>query len=354
MSALSESLGWQPDGPFLRALAVRPGERREGAAEQVAAGRYEAAQMTKDGYHEVAVSDRPLRETLLATGRAALAAGQIEGGDLGLILHSAIHPHGYEGLWQPVAALQHHLDAAGALGWSMSYGCNGQALGLIQSMLLMPRLKRPALVVGADRFAGTSFERWRSDRGLVYGDAVTAAVLDPGQGFARIVYADVEFAPELEALHGGLAPLAASGADAWDVTRTKRAYFEQHGSGRFFEIVGGALSQLRDRLDVALAAAGVRVDAVVTPFVGRSMSRGTYEAVFCGYAPARTSIAFGMRMGHTGTSDQLLGLAHHLHSARLSAGAHILLIGAGAGFGVSALVVRLERQPTLLEEGLFA
>lgn len=354
MSALPDILGWQPDGPFLRALAVCPGERREVAAEQAASGRYDAGQMAKDGYSEVAMTDRPLRETLLAAGLAAMTAGQIRGSDLGLIVHSAIHPHGYEGLWQPVAALQRHLDAASALGWSISYGCNGQALGLIQSMLLMARLNRPALVVGADRFGGTSFDRWRSDRGLVYGDAVTAAMLDPGQGFARIVHADAVFAPELETLHGGLEPLAAGGADPWDVTRTKRAYFEQHGSDRFFHIVGAALSQLRGRLDAALAAAGVELNAVVTPFVGRSMSRGTYEAAFCGYAPDRNSIEFGMRMGHTGTSDQLLGLAHHLRSGRLSAGDHILMIGAGAGFGVSALVLRLERQPTLLEEGLFA
>lgn len=338
------------DWPCIAALAARPGARRLRVAEAVAAGFYDGAQAAKDGYDAAAIHDAPLHPLLSGAAGDALAAARVAGRDLRLVCHSAIHSHGYEGLWQPAAAIQHDIGATEALAWSLSLGCNGMMLAVLQAGLMA--LDGPALVVGGDRFQGSSFDRWQSDRGLIYGDAVAAAVLAP-DGFARITHADAVHLPALAALHGGLAPLAETGADPWDVTRTKRAYFQTHGSGAFFDHVAAALARLKARLDAALAAQGGSIAAVVTPFVGQSVARDTYEAAFSPYAPTATAVAYGLGIGHTGTCDPFLGLAHHLEQGRLHAGDQVLLIGAGAGFSVAALVIRLLREPQQTTTGVF-
>jgi 3-oxoacyl-[acyl-carrier-protein] synthase III len=50
----------------------------------------------------------------------------------------------------------------------------------------------------------------------------------------------------------------------------------------------------------------------------------------------------------------VIGLAHHLETAALKPGAHILMIGAGAGFSTSATVVRLTRPVSQPTQGVYA
>lgn len=338
-------------GPFIRALAMQTGEASATAEDAITAGRYSAEQQQKDGYVAVKRTTHTMRPFLENPAKTALNLAGVSGADLGLITHTAIHDHGAEGLWQPAAFLQKTLNAPNALGWGLYHGCNGFALAMAQAEMMMPSLPGPALIVAADIFEGSGFDRWQSDKGLAYGDASAAMLLDAHEGFARVVYQDTVSIAALEAMHRSDTP--ATAATRWDISRTKLAYFAKHGGPAFFAQIEAALQQMTDRLSDALARSGQRINAVVTPFVGKSVSTTTYEAYFHPFAPNRTTSALGMRTGHTGTTDQVIGLAHHLEQNALSAGGHVLLIGAGAGFSLSATVIRLERPAQNPSQGVY-
>jgi 3-oxoacyl-[acyl-carrier-protein] synthase-3 len=255
---------------------------------------------------------------------------------------SAIHAHGQPGLWQPAAYLQHRLGAAHAMAWTLSFGCNGLMLGLMQAAMLQPAMRGPALLVGADRFEGTDFDRWTSDRGLAYGDAACGMLVSSQGGFAELNYLGVEFLPELEAMHR---PDALDTAGAiWDVTACKRAYLERYGGKAFFDRLELGLDRLEAGVSAFLEQRNISLAGVVTPFVGRSVRSTTYDARFHPMARVNAT-GFGSGIGHTGTCDPLLGLAHLVDTRAVVPGDHVLLIGAGAGFSLSATVLRLDRIP---------
>ena len=340
------------EGPFIRAVSVRTGEIFEDAKAAVSADRYDVDQHLKDGYVGVRRTESPMRDFMLRPAQDALHAAGIVGETLRQITHTSIHDHGAEGLWQPAAFLQDQLQASSALGWSLQHGCNGFGLAMIQSCAMMSQLQGPALIVGADIFDNSGFDRWQSDKGLVYGDASGAMVLDPDKGFARIVYQDTVSIAALEGMHGSQQAVTAD--TRWDITKTKQSYFAKHGSQFFFAAIAEALDAMRGRLMREMDAVQTQIDAVVTPFVGQSVRASTYEAYFHPLAPDNTSRTLGMETGHTGTTDQIIGLAHHLAHANLKAGSHVLLIGAGAGFSTSATVIRIERTAQNPQHGVFS
>lgn len=344
--------GLLPQPLYLSGLSARLGAERLGAQAAVADGRYAEAQWAKDGYLGVRRSSQPVPAMALGVAQAALDCARVDGTQLRAISFTAIHDHGHRRLWQPAAYLQDQLQARAALSWSVTHGCNGLAIALVQAGLMMPALAGPMLVVGADRFEGGAFDRWRSDTGLVYGDGACAAVLDPDAGFARIVYADVDYLSELEGMHR-LDEVEADRAREWNITESKQAFMRRHGAGKFFDVLGAGLARLKERLTAALDAQGIVARAVVTPFVGRSVSDTTYARHFHPLGAINTA-GFGAQLGHTGTADQLLGLAHLLSSGQLAAGDAVILIGAGAGFSLSAMVVRVLRLPDVDTLGEFA
>lgn len=322
------------------------------AAEAIKAGRYDPEQAARDGYVSLRQARVSVPEMANDVAARALCHAGLPGRDLGLISFTSIHEHGQGRLWQPAAQLQHRLDASAALAWSMSFGCNGLSLGLVQAGLMQPRLSGPALVVGADRFEGTSFDRWRSDRGLAYGDAAAAVVLSRDPGFAEIRYLTAEYIPQLEGLHrrddDDVRPEVQvddpAGSD-WDINACKQAFMQRNGKSAFFDALSVALDRLEAGVLTFLDQSGIRLKAVVTPFVGESVRASTYDARFHPLAPLNTG-QFGASVGHTGTSDQFLGFAHLIDSGAIRPGDCALLIGAGAGFSLSAMVLRLNQQPS--------
>jgi 3-oxoacyl-[acyl-carrier-protein] synthase-3 len=94
-------------------------------------------------------------------------------------------------------------------------------------------------------------------------------------------------------------------------------------------------------VETALKDAGSTVDDlrwVVPPFVGRALFRAGYADPL-GLDPRRTLHEFGLRVGHLGAADQLVGLDHLVRGGGLRPGDRICLIGVGIGFTFSAAVV---------------
>lgn len=325
-------------------LACVTGQTSETKDHAIAKGAYTQAQAQKDGYSAVKTTQTSVPDMSIRVADSALAQAQLSGGDLGLVVATSIHDHGHARLWQPAAYIKHNVGAQGALAWSTSFGCNGLVISVLQAALLQPSLKTPVLAVGADRFDGTGFNRWTSDQGLVYGDAASAVALSGKSGFAELLYLAVDYAPELEALHRHPTPTYLEAGAAWDITACKRGYIDAYGGSAFFDALNGLLDDAEAGLKHFLEHQGITLKAVVTPFVGESIRATTYDARFHPMAALNTS-AFGASVGHTGTSDPFLGFAHLIDSKAVEPGDHVLLIGAGAGFSISAMVVRLNARP---------
>ena len=330
---------------FLAGMACVAGDQVKTVADAVLEGSYSQQQAEKDGYTSLRHSEATVPEMAMFVSKSALQIAEVDGESLGLISFTSIHDHGHARLWQPSAYIQNQLSAQYALAWNLSFGCNGFALGVLQAALLLPGLSGPALIVGADRFDGTGFDRWTSDQGLAYGDAASAVVLSAESGFAEVTYLNVEYATELEALHRLDQVTYPSGNAAWNITASKRGFINQYGGKAFFDVLNAALDRLEANVISYLRETGTTLDAVVTPFVGMSVRATTYDARFHRLAAANAS-AFGATIGHTGTSDQLLGLAHLIDNKSVKPGGYVLMIGAGAGFSLSAMVVRLNTPAT--------
>lgn len=331
---------FDPEGPaiHLRSIGVRLGARSASVAEAVVDGQYRADHAERDGYTAVRVSDETVPQAASAIARATAAAGGVEGGDLGCVTFSGVHAHGHRAFWQPAAALQRVLGAERALAWSLHHGCNAHVLAMIQGAAMLRSVGGHSLHVAADRFSGTRFDRWRSDTGLVYGDAAVAVCLSRHGGFARIVHMDVESLPDLETMHRMPEPVH-DVEDHWNISETKRLHLAEAGREGFVERIRAAADALRARLPMPSAGSEL-YDGVVTPFVGDPIARAAYGAVFHPLG-RRTAEAHGRTVGHTGAGDQIVGLHHLLSTGETKAGQRYLMVGAGAGFSIGVVLIEL-------------
>lgn len=333
-------------GPlFIQALSARLGEERLTVDTAIKEGVYEADRAERDGYTSLRRTGCSVQHMIDRVAEDTMEQSGLSGEDLQLVTFSSIHDHGHRKLWQPAAYIQKIVGAKNTLAFSINHGCNGLSIGLIQATFTLMATGGNALLVAADRFELSGFQRWNSDQGLAYGDAGTGLILGTKKtGLAEVLYADTEFLPDLEEMHR--MPDAAYGSEpGWNITETKRAFIERYGSAGFFQQIENALVRLRVRLKRWLAAYEKAPRAVVTPFVGRSVSDKTYARYFHGIAEINAS-QFGASVGHTGTSDQFIGLAHLLDTQVVQCGDTVVLVSSGAGFSISVLVLLICQQPS--------
>lgn len=171
--------------------------------EAVAEDKYDEKDAIADGYTAASVEENlwPSEMAMKATEKALSSSG-IESSKLSLITYSAIHRHGHKHLWQPAAFIQDQLGAKNAMAFSLNHGCNALMLsaGLAMEHCQLSEERR-SLLISSDRFEQSAFDRWRSDYGLIYGDAAVAIVLSQTPGRFRIEYFAQESAPRLESMH---------------------------------------------------------------------------------------------------------------------------------------------------------
>jgi 3-oxoacyl-[acyl-carrier-protein] synthase-3 len=310
----------------------------------VEAGHYEGARAEADGY--LAVAREPVRapfEMALQTAQAALAEAKCNSGSISAMAYASIHRHGHPRLWTPASWVQRHLDISGQVpALTVMQGCNG----LLQSMIALHPLctadDKQILLVGADRFENSGFDRWSSDYGLIYGDAAAALVLSKQTGFARVLHLALDGAPALEELHRDPAPTietAQSWRDDYDVRRSKRAFLATHGHTGFTAPLNDALKRLHDGL-LANPQWNGSVDWLFTPFVGNTVRVATYDAIF-GPLGRHSGWDIGQSLGHLGTTDGWVGLENLRQRGLLKAGDRVLIVSAGVGFSCGLVLLEI-------------
>jgi 3-oxoacyl-[acyl-carrier-protein] synthase-3 len=331
---------------WLRACCAYVPEQRVPIEDAIANGWYAMADHAKDDYAAIAVEDTKWpAEMARDVGQAALRAAGIAGDAVGLLVHTAIHRHGHARLWQPAAYLQTQLDAADAMAFSLSHGCNGLfiAVQLALDFLYKPDA-RDALLIGADRFGTSVLDRWQGDYGVLYGDAAVAVLLSNTRGFARVRHCAVASVPALEGMHRGGAEHVESGVDPareYAIRDSKRAFMVRHGRDYFFTEIRNALLRLRADLLEHCDLLAAPADWLITPNVGHAIAAPLYAGIFAELAQ-RHYRDMGRHIGHTGTADQFVSLTGLMADRLLVPGQRVLLIGAGAGFSCSALLLEVE------------
>ena len=330
----------------LTALSTAVGKNVLPVADAIVCGDCDPEQAKKDGYSGLRQSELSVADMAREVALRTLEQSGTAGADLGHLSFSSIHETGFPGLWQPAAYLQKLTKAHSALAQNTSFGCNGLAISIAQVALMQEALSQPSLLVAADCFENSGFDRWRSDQGLAYGDAASALLISDKPGIAEICFLAVNYIPELEEMHRTDTSEYPVQAEKWNITRCKRDYIERNGSKAFFDQLNLALDDLEKSVEKYVGMLGKPLKAVVTPFVGRSIRSSTYDAKFNRFAPINLGW-FGESVGHTGVSDQFVGFSHLVDCGVLKSGDHVLLIGAGAGFSLSAMIVRFDRKPIL-------
>ena len=250
------------------------------------------------------------------------------------VMHASVHDQGMGVFWNPAAAVQAELGLSAAMPVALRQGCDGLLLALDLALRqLQAAPDQRALLVGSDRFAGTGFCRVTSDYGIVYGDGAAALVLGPGPGLARVVAVHTVTDPELAVLHHSTGP------HPFDVRAAKRRFLGTHGQHRLRGGTRAALMALKQRLLAHLRPRALR--HVLCPHLGRDLLRDNYFSVFEGAEPL-CPLDLGLALGHLGTTDQLVALHHLLRTGAARPGEQVLLIGAGAGFSWTAVLLDLQ------------
>ena len=226
----------------------------------------------------------------------------------------------------------------------MQQGCNGAFIALeLARQGFASGNHAPALIVAADRFEASGFNRWSADYGLVYGDAAVAVTVSPGAGFARLLHLGVASVPVLEQMHRHQMPAPEtelSHVAEYDIRATKKSFLQRHSREAFMQPLLASLERLRDDL---LAAHDLRRDPAhwfVPPFVGDRIRVQTYEKIFAELAMAN-AWAIGREIGHTGAGDAFLALWQLRRSGQLKPGQRVLLVSAGAGFSCAVALLQM-------------
>jgi 3-oxoacyl-[acyl-carrier-protein] synthase-3 len=283
-------------------------------------------------------------------GRLALERSRHRAEDIALLLHATVYRQGPE-IWPAASYVERFAVGNAAPAIEILQGCNG---GLAALELAMGHLggdpgRTAAMITTADRWNG-DMDRWRSDVGILWGDAATAVVVSRQGGIAGIRALVTRTDPTLEDMHRGSEPLPVAAANRGhiDLVARKKAYLAQAGIGHFVDRFSAGLV---DTVDQALKEAGLTKDdlaAVVLPHLGRKIIDREYLAPL-GLPIERTTWPHGSHIGHTGAGDQFIGLEHLLTRGDVGVGDQVLLIGVGIGFTWCAAVVELTDRKGLPE-----
>ncbi|MFL1377506.1 ketoacyl-ACP synthase III family protein [Nocardiopsis protaetiae] len=289
----------------------------------------------------------------LIAARRALADAGLAARDVRTLVFASIHRHGHRRMWSPASWLQERLGCVNALPFNVQQGCNSQLL-MLDVLRAGAAAGEAVLVVAADRFSDSAFDRFAGDYGIAYGDGAAAAVLAPAAGRGwRMLGTRTVSDPWLEGLHRDERPSAETPgglAAEHDMRGAKRSFLTRHGKEVLAERTRAAVAEIRDALltgadglpggGLPAAADGLR--AVVYPNLGLPLLEGSYFPELPGGAD-RSLWDFGRTVGHLGGADQIAGLDTWTRTRDPLPGDRVLLIGAGAGFTWTGML--LEREP---------
>ena len=279
----------------------------------------------------------------VAAAKKALDHAEISGKTLDFITYTSIHRHGQPQLWCPASYVQRELQASNALPFALSQGCNSQMLTVdLYSKIMKTEKSMNALIVAADQFSNSGFNRWNSDYGLIYGDVAAALVLSNQKGFAQILQIETVTDSFLEEMHRDDAPYTEQ-SERYKNTHysprfTKRKFIENHGKNIIMERTLSALILLKKKMQLAFESD--RVKYIAFPNLGKQILESSYYPHFKD-VEKKSLWFYGSTIGHLGSADCVTSLAHLVKKNLLMKNDQVILLGAGAGFTWTGIVIEI-------------
>jgi len=317
------------------------------AEDALARGDYDRDDLAATGYESAGTAgDIAPPDMASHAAKQAIAHSGYDPEDLVLVAHASAWYQGHP-FWSAASYVQRQVGATNAMAVNVNQMCNGgaAAMDITLGYLAGRSCDDAALVTTADRFSLPGFDRWRSDYGIVYGDGGTAVVLSRRAGPLRVKAWSTVTEPELESMHRGTDPFTASPTTPdgpLSIRRTKKAYLQSHGKDSK-DMVGAIQERgARRALDTALCHASCDpADAkiLILPNLGRKILQSLYWPLFGVTNGERTLWHIGSRTGHLGAGDVSLGLATVLDKNLLQPGELAIVLGAGAGYSWTCLIV---------------
>lgn len=345
------------DDIYLQASATRLG-RAEDVQEAVAQGRYRPEESAEDGYLSVSViDDEAPADLAVSAARRALERSGTAHRAVDLVVHSSV---GFQGIdhWSPAAYIQRRTVGGRAAAVEIKQASNGglAALDLAAAYLAARPAPAAALLTTADVYQLPVFDRYRSDQGWVRGDGATGLVLGREPGLARLLSTCLSGDSTHEEAHRGGEPWAKAPAErGWpvDLRSRRRAYFlAGHEPAEIGAVI---LDGIRHVMQTALNDAGVGVGDIARfafPHAGRHVARWAFAMDEFGIADDRTTLDWGMTVGHIGAGDQIAGLTHLVETGQVAPGDLVMLTGLGAGLTFASAVLEIQQRPDWAGERL--
>ncbi|WP_333767827.1 ketoacyl-ACP synthase III family protein [Streptomyces sp. IBSBF 2435] len=313
----------------------------------VAEGKYDEQDREDAGIESVTFAGETTGPDLaVAAAKTAVARSGHLPEDFGALLHSSVHFQGPDGWSAQHYVLRHTIDRP-VTAVEVRQGCLGMLSALeLAACRLMAASEQPAvLLTSGDNFSTPLVDRWRASKLFLLGDAGAAAVVSRRPGFARVLAVGSVSTPSMEELHRGGEPMFPPGPT---VGRTlnledRREFWRQEWArgvpppmGNFGDTVAAAAHR-------TLAEAGLTM-ADITRVAHIGFSQLPLHASFLDPLDidAKRGIwEFTRTTGHLGSADPVAGLEHLWKTGQVSAGDHVMVIGASPGMEAGCAIVEI-------------
>ena len=305
----------------------------------VEAGLYSQEDRDADGFIGACV-EKELAPPQMAVNAArnAIEAAGIDRSDISVVFHSSIWFQGVD-MWPSASYVAAHAAHSGARAFDLQQQCNVGLGGLeLASQLLSAMPGGSVLMTTADRFGGDRIDRWKTENGVVYGDGAGAIVLSRNPGAFKVLSTFTQAENDLEKVVRGPEFRENPESETIDIT-SRFAHFI--GTGGMREAAGRLVAAVKNSVAGALADANCDIGEmahVVIPAVGRTKLDWQLQELI----PVdldRTNWSFASTTGHLGSGDQFVGLSALQSAGQLQDGDKVLLVGGGAGFTCTSVVL---------------
>ncbi|MDA0910840.1 MAG: hypothetical protein O2809_04690 [Proteobacteria bacterium] len=232
----------------------------------------------------------------------------------------------------------HKLALGGkAIVKSVKQGCNAMMLSLQEAY--DGDSKNHALLVCADRFNTTSFSRWSSDYNIVYGDAACAIEIGDGAGQFSIEYMDTLSIWDMEELHSNLSFQPLDQCNQFDVKVCKKKYLLKCGKEALTRNIRSSITLLYHQMVRKMSISITDINYFILPNLGAEFMNNSYFQSL-EIPVEKSSYTWGRGVGHLGGGDAFIALDVANKSGKFKEGDRVLLMGAGAGFSWTLLLLR--------------
>ncbi len=334
------------DNIYVNACATVLGRKYE-TGQAVAERRYDQADYQADGYLAVRVAEGVERAVDLGVAAANKVLGQstVDPERIAIVIHSSYGPQ-CTGEIAPASYVQARSVKGRAPAMEINQFSNGGLVALDVAcgyLTAMPG-NSAALLTTSDLYERPGYDRFRADKGILFGDGGTGLVLSRESGVAKVLATKIIGDATYGEIYAEQSWLEVSGntSDPAEFEQRRTEFLMERGE-LLLEMVESITVRQREAIRLALDEAGL-TSSDITRWVFANLGQTQVDWELRKQFEIdedRTSWGWGREVGHLGAGDQVGALAHLLETGALAAGDRIAMCGVGTGFTFGCAVLEV-------------